>query len=118
MTRTVHPSERKIWMVPELFAADDSNLDSSQVLVLSRGGQQWILQAQEVAITNGSKDTVWYRCGTHILLKTWCQTENMLGLDGCTWLVHMRSYSYLNMPERTTTLTTLQRWKAEKTKGY
>lgn len=59
-------------MVPERFAGDDSNLDSSQVLVLSRGGQQWILQAQEVAITNGSKDTVWYRCGTHILLKTWC----------------------------------------------
>lgn len=80
---TVHPSERKIWislcycilayhMVPELFAGDDSNLDSSQVLVLSRGGQQWILQAQEVAITNGSKDTVWYPCGTHILLKIWC----------------------------------------------
>lgn len=70
ITRTVHPSERKIWislcycilpyhMVPQLFAGDDSNLDSSQVLVLSRGGQQWILQAQEVAIKNGSKDAVW-----------------------------------------------------------
>ena len=40
-------------------------LDESQVLVLSRGGQQWILQAQEVAIRNDgmeavSKHTVWY----------------------------------------------------------